>query len=301
MSGHTWLSIDFDFFVWNGMECNGRIKTVHPKTGEIEETSALPFFDWGHDEGHPAAILEVLWYNRFESFRRAGVSPYKTLIDVPGVTNVEDFSDEIHQRFSLDHAVHYIADSHMHGYQAAITAYEDMINTPATVIHFDAHCDMGYSAPKIFDQQSKGICDCGSWLWHAADQRLVEEIVIVYPDWKGTDEWDQVKDEAHIDMIDCSIKQYTYSDWLRTTAKDSMLDIKVVYSCRSSSWTPPWLDDEYEKLKTYFCASATYCLDCENASTRYDACTPRAWEDPTEPPQSFEAMLKIAQGLNPDD
>jgi hypothetical protein len=287
---HTWLSIDYDFFCWNGLECNGKVQAKN-QSGEIKDVQAVWFFDWGHNEGHPAELLDMMWLTRYEAFRRASINPYKVIVEQEGVASIDDFAEKILGRYDLDEAVHYVADSHMHGYQAAAYAGD---YDARSVVHFDAHSDLGYDAESVFAQQKQGVCDCGSWLWHAADQGLVDDITIVYPDWKGQVEWDRIHNDEHIKALDVSIKVYSYWDWLRVTEQKPKGKIDLIFSCRSSSWTPPWLDARYEKLKAHLHGAEVHCMDRdrEESQVRYHACTPRKWEDPTEPAVDLDEMLR---------
>lgn len=79
------ISIDWDFFIWNGAEAkegNNRV-VVRPGTKLEQEVYAGQLFDWGSNERHGASLSEVLWIVRFSGFLRQGLDPYRLVNIAP--------------------------------------------------------------------------------------------------------------------------------------------------------------------------------------------------------------------------
>jgi hypothetical protein len=105
-----------------------------------------------------------------------------------------------------------------------------------------------------------------------------DEIEVVYPDWKGTGEWEFGKEYRYIQPYQSRIRVMVFSDWLAGSNPG-----KVVFgnAARSSSWTPPWLDSEFGHLIGRLPFESKICLDCRDGVLQtegYNACKPRRWD-----------------------
>ena len=175
------LSIDWDFFIWNGLEAKGLPKiTACPGTAQEQHISAFHLFDWGHNEAHGGLLMDLLWASRFEAFHRIGLDMEQeaAICSDRGCVEPKEFMEVIHKRFDLQGANVWFADSHSWG---CLTAQEasSCAGGPINLVHFDAHCDLGYNKKALVVEQKNNTCDCASWLWHALNHNYVGNVLLV--------------------------------------------------------------------------------------------------------------------------
>jgi len=278
------LSIDFDFFVWNGVEARERdISFLSKQTGKKETIPSVYLFDWGHSESFSSEVQDFIWQARYDAFAAVGVDPFK-VCDAhahKGTVSIDSFLNSINKRFYFagDYEFFY-ADSHAHGYSALQEAY---CGEPLNVVHFDAHGDLGYDSSVVANEKKRGVLDCGSWLYHGVSAGLVESVTIVYPDWKGLAEFSSNgfwEPPEHIVALEsCGSVHFTcWSDWVAREAERSR--VSTVFSCRSSAWTPPWMDFQAETLFDGLSGGEGVCLDCNDGYQKiggHDACKKRSF------------------------
>jgi hypothetical protein len=106
---------------------------------------------------------------------------------------------------------------------------------------------LGYGEDKVTDEADRGTADCASWLYHGLANDGVRKVEIVYPDWKGMVEWEKYQEESYLQPFLDRITAYTWSEWLQKGHR--YLELKAAHICRSSNWTPPWLDQGFLELK----------------------------------------------------
>lgn len=264
------ISIDWDFFIWNGLEAEGKLKV------NGEEVSAAWFFDWGHSESYSPMLQEILWHTRYCAFSRNNMEMEKVAGINPevGCTPIGEFLRILHKRFHLRETIVLSGDSHAWGYYAAQESESFYGALPITL--FDAHFDLGYH--NMEDEEKEGYFDCASWLYHAMKNKKVSQAEIVYPDWRGLKEWESVKNLPHIEKLGDRVKVTTWSDWV--ARNDPQEVVHFVNIARSSSWTPPYLDPEFKHLLGGISGGEYICLDCtaEEKIGGHDACRNRNWD-----------------------
>lgn len=279
----TMLSIDWDFFLWRG--CEAPSATLATNIGDV---SAYHLFDWGHSEHQSPMLQDIIWVTRYAGFARLGLCPRT----VPGFRDVtpESFCADLRRRGLGDDAVVLAADSHAAGYRVAA---EHVLQKPARrrVVHFDAHHDLGYRG--VYQQKRAGSTDCAAWLWHALDRKLVDEVLVVYPDWRDTCEWNELRKSQHMRRFRTQVSHMLWSDWVARA--ENLQDVSVINVARSSAWTPPWFDRDFEALLGLLPRSGFRCLDCADAKDGYHACTPRAWDERAAKVMAAASQVALTQ------
>lgn len=274
----TMLSIDWDFFTFNRAEAGEKkIQFVNPVTGEKSEVSVWMLYDWGHTEKHPAFLSQVLWMSRYAAFRHSGIDPIAEckVIENP---SPELFAHALAQRFQrMEYAPLWISDSHSFGIQVAQQAVRLHRRRLDRIVHFDAHHDLGYDDATIKQFTDKGLIDCGTWLLAALDSNFVHGVDVVYPNWRKVQE--RRPDSALFKKYKRRVRFYSYDEW-KSECKMAYTDVRATHLCRSSAWTPPWLDERFEKLIRSLQWSETICFDCLPGGQKigaFDACHPRSF------------------------
>jgi hypothetical protein len=114
---------------------------------------------------------------------------------------------------------------------------------------------------------------CDDWALAGLDKGWISDYTVVYPDWLGRNEWNEqpwrkdFRKRIHIT---------TWTNWLRKQ-RHGLGATEIMYLCRSSSWTPPWLDDRFESLTEEF--GWAECIDCNTKHKGpYDTCNVREWD-----------------------
>lgn len=205
MSNQRLLSVDWDFFFPNG-------------EGDPE---LWQFFDWGHNEGWPKSLLEMLWITRASAFISHGM-------EIPHTTGEEE---NFWNRFKFSpEAKLYIADSH------SKAASEGVMEGVTEIWNYDAHHDCGYSeAPlaKVFDS---GTVDCSDWMLAYWILNPSTKLHVVYPKWRAESAF---KAEPFAEVLDEYVVRHS-DDGL---PNDLVFD--KVFIARSGSWSPPWIDNKF--------------------------------------------------------
>lgn len=241
----TLLTIDWDFFIQQRGEGNPHGYTEFPNG---DRTHNWLMFDWGAFEGHAPQLGAILWWTRASHWLRCGLDIREDLAIIPdkGCVHPVQFSTIAKERFPLLLEVEkYVGDSH--AWAILVVRYLAETHGPIRVVSFDAHCDLGYCGDKVKRETKAGHADCGSWLYHSLQKEWVSSVEIVYPDWKGMIEWQQASKEAFLRPFLDRVTPFTWSEWM---ASERLYDdLEAVHLCRSSNWTPPWLDQQFLNLK----------------------------------------------------
>lgn len=280
--GALLVSIDWDFFPWNGYR------------GSVEaEGRVLPgrkLFVPAHRERVAPRPLQRRWRFVERLFRAYGLEAEREWAIRPDRGSVpwETFLLELCGRLEFDRAPLWFRDSHAHGFFAAREG-RARSGVPLSILHFDAHADLGYRSPigpAIRRERRRGRATCGSWVYHALERGLAESAHVVYPDWVGLDEWERVRCYPHVRALGRRVAAQTWSEWLaadRLTGRE----VAIVNVARSSAFAPPWLDDEFSRFLDRLPIAERRCLDCRPFTRvgHQDACRPRAW--PALPPRSL--------------
>lgn len=234
------LSVDFDFFPAMP-RMTDRIQT---NQGDV---AAGFVYDWGQSEtGAVAALQDFLWHERAASFDRLGLDLEKEFAIRPdrGSTTVDEFLAVLNPGEESRLLAWY--PSHVSAFPALrMVATESLMGLE--VWHFDAHHDLGYGREAVERMRESGNITCEDWLLAAVEHGYASSVHVVYPDWRGMDEWnphDVDLDEARGWLTGFDIQVHTWSE-----VKD--LDFGTPagqFLARSDSWTPPYLDPEFERL-----------------------------------------------------
>lgn len=296
------VSVDWDFFFYNAGEAGHNV-TVFPGTDKEHEVAGMWLFDWGHNEGRAGALQTSMWYQRYSTFKNNGVDPVTQtgILKEKGCTDPKVFGHEIGQRFNFgEDPPLWFADSHALGYPSGKEA-ADLAESPIHIVHFDAHADLGYDEEKVFKAEKEGRADCADWAWHLIRQGTATSIDVVYPDWKGKIEWDELKKKKHIKQIKDKVRAFTWSEWLKEIRPDPVANgtVFLVNVARSGSWVPPWMDEKFDKeLLKAVCYGDQECLDCtfDQNIGAFDACTPREFSV-KQADETAAASLKMFEDL----
>lgn len=175
-------------------------------------------YDWGHRDGG-TLFGEWIWYHRAASF-------ILNQLELPQTSGEEvGFWDRFN--FAPDTELYY-ADSHMYA------AHNRVVEDPAiwdSVHNYDAHHDCGYSKDAHKEFFQTGNIDCANWMM--AYHFMGAKTHVVYPKWKT---WAKEK------KLPISASQRF------DNGKPVLRKFHRIFVCRSSGWTPSWLDDRYEKF-----------------------------------------------------
>lgn len=274
----VFLSIDWDFFLWRAFE--GKDKDLYLSVPENQQAKygksiyAGHIFDWGHNEMQAPWLQDSLWQQRWAAIAKVGIDPHVITGIRPEIGGVHpaDFWHEVDTRHPLVGSL-YTCDSHAQGLSAISEVYARSGGSKLEVIHFDAHHDLGYDANQVKREVRDGRADCGSWLFHAMRLKMVDNVTVVYPNWRHPEPFPEHLNPA------TKVHFTTWDDWSKRNKWDAEPAAAVVLA-RSSAWSPPWHDGLFEALAMRIGATATstYCLDCLGASGTYHACKPREWD-----------------------
>lgn len=178
-------------------------------------------YDWGHSESRPAFLEHLLW-----SQRVIGILGHnRELPDTSG--EEENFWD----RFDFSPKCKlYISNSHLDIYTKKIQSRVDEI------FNYDAHHDLGYNIESISEWIDKNRVTCEDWA--LACLLANKEVHTIYPNWK-----DWVMESEPVDHL---------HDFLPMTREfdsgNAIGKIHRIFLCRSSAWTPPWLDEKFNQF-----------------------------------------------------
>jgi len=296
------LSIDWDFFLFNGLESDDPGKqilaTKGPNAGK--ELPVCMFFDVGSSESHSSFLQGIQKLSQYAGMLANGFEPLDLhgVVTEWGCTEPERFLEEIKGRLDwiLEPPVLF-ADSHTWGTSAVLEGWKANGHEPVNVLHFDAHADLGYTTEKTMKMSEEGSCDCGSWLFHMAYSGYVDEITVVYPDWRAESEREQVLDYEHVQehlVEEGRLTLMSWSEWLKG-GRGSMQSecIQAVNLARSGAWTSPLMDEDFLKLVSGIPSLGDrVCHDCteDHKIGGFDACKPREFD--------LEAARFMADGMN---
>lgn len=252
------VTVDWDFFTPHGMYDEITFPDGSKQPG-------MMVFDWQMQEGRSRELDMVTWQTRWENFTRWGLDIEK--MTAPPLS-VEKFALEVSARMDGASVPGWYGDSHA---WAGILArdYADLFG-PLEVFNFDAHHDLGYDGDASLNGYRKnGHISCENWALIGLEEGWISKYTIIYPDWLGRKEWR----ERNFAFGEDAITVMTWSKW-----KSEIPEPQVMHFCRSSSWTPPWLDPEFQKLREEF--GHADCLDCTlgQSNSPHDTCHVRAWD-----------------------
>ena len=278
------LSLDFDFLPFVLGETGASAMPIKRPDGSSGSVHPMMCFDWGHNEGHASLLQAILWQTRYACLLNHGYDPEKEVAIRPldqKCVSIDKFIHDVSRKIGRwEDAPLWYADSHAHGLTVAQAAWIMNGKRPITILHFDAHSDLAYSEGMAHKARTEWSVDCGSWLYGCLAMGLTDRVRVVYPDWKDASRDKPTKAKSKwLKGFWRRIKFYSYSEWLAEAKPDSDR-VLFTNACRSSSWTPPWLDADFERLISLIPRSYAKCLDCDKRYQRiggHDACKRRAW------------------------
>jgi hypothetical protein len=175
-------------------------------------------------------LLDALWYSRAAALQAGGRA-------LPGTSGDETV---FWNRFRFDPAARlYFADSHAQAARGVVRA------GVREVWNFDAHHDCGYEG-EWDDPLRLGWVGCANWMCAYALARA--SLHVRYPSWRD----DALRRE--VDPV-CGVERAI------DDGRNLPVSFDVVFVARSSAWTPPWLDDQFEAFLAAAPVAEHTCLD----------------------------------------
>jgi hypothetical protein len=240
----TLLTVDWDFFIWNGLEAEEDYEfLVNNKM-----IPAWLFFDWGVSEGMSAETMDESWESRKDQWTNAELEFEKefNIRTDRGCTDPKDFVKTIRKNLKIVEPNSFYSDAHSLAYILLGETYESCGNEPLHVLMFDAHHDMGYWKEHINRQIKEGFSMSDTWLFHGINNGLVDSVELVYPNWRGKHEWTESLGNSHMELVEKNVTVYTWDEW--NCMKHHDIDVQAFHVARSSHWTPPWLDRSFNRF-----------------------------------------------------
>ncbi|OFI04985.1 hypothetical protein CLOACE_20010 [Clostridium acetireducens DSM 10703] len=166
----------------------------------------------------------ILWYKRYIEYKRRGYD-LQTLIKVDSRVNY--FWKNIKRYFIFNKNTKvFVSDSHKFSYSIAKK------NKCLNVYNFDAHSDLGYGGLKSLNFE----LNCGNWLGKLLKDNIIKGANIIYSPYtyESKEEFEEINNTYNVEYLEL---------------KDiNKIPISFIHICRSGTWTPPWLDDKFEKF-----------------------------------------------------
>jgi len=180
-------------------------------------------YDFGHIEND--FFMNELWAMRASTYRQ------NLLKEIVITKEVNGFWQYLRTKFNFDSTVRLIVtESHLDAYYIC---QENGINQ---VYNYDSHCDLGY---KGYSQLANDVnMNCGNWLGLAALDNLVDKVNIIYSPHTLENKKNFKDIVRNLNLV------YLKKDF-KIKVKE---DVSIIHICRSGSWTPPWLDDDFQKF-----------------------------------------------------
>jgi hypothetical protein len=181
-------------------------------------------------EVFPDALLDGLWDSRAAALLAGGQT-------LPGTSGEEE---GFWSRFHIDTGARlYFADSHAQAAHAAV-------RTGVTEVwNFDAHHDCGYEGAAD-DPIRQGWVACANWMCAYALGGAT--LHVRYPSWRR-------------DALAREVPPLCPVDRAIDDDRPTDLQFDIVFVARSSAWTPPWLDEQFETFLASAPVSHHVCLD----------------------------------------
>jgi GNAT superfamily N-acetyltransferase len=234
MSIPCWLSVDWDYFV----------RSLHE-------------WDWGHKEA-PFFQSGTMWAIRASQLLMAGqdlreeMDPRKW--STPKPETFWDVLEQLGYDFSGCQFLN-ISDSHA-GAGPVFNEIGKSVEVPDVLINFDAHHDLGYHGwARSKKLAEAGQCMCDTWLCALMCWLPELKVRVIYPPWQTKKDlkWErkQIKEQLPKRMQPRVLSDIFYDDAydgvspVARPPEGETFDVQAIYICRSSAWTPPWLDEAF--------------------------------------------------------
>lgn len=251
------LSIDFDAVPWFGADDDVDLPDGRRAPG-------VGLFDWGTSDTPGSTVFsDVIWHGRKAVWAHHGLRiedvftsrPDKDYLAVDALVATAaacGAADRLQ-----------VAESHVE-----ILPWLQDLGPVDQVISIDAHHDLGYHPARVAAARANGTATCEDWLLRALDAGLVDQAHITYPDWRPLDAegyttalpWAQ----PHTDTGRVTLGHHRD---LRLGRYDGMT-LAGIFVCRSSAWTPPWLDPAFDELVDRLAAEHDLDVDGDRPQRR---------------------------------
>jgi len=238
MRPNVWLSIDFDFFVYED-----------------------PSWEFGHSETQLG--IDKAWTIRLAQHRIHKVDLLKEMTlrkakPTPGA--FWKTLQKLGYRFDKTKSVS-VADSHKWAYHALRRRKGEPKTSETRIVHFDAHHDLFYSINGLVASVDNDDPSCENWHFMTLDKYPKLESLVVYPAWKGMHDWDEsmgrfidLATPDGKDVLEILANRVTPVVWPDPRVAEAAGDVTRIFICRSGAWVPPWHDRAFQR----FCAEAEH-------------------------------------------
>ncbi|WP_446898988.1 arginase [Clostridium sp. LBM24168] len=172
--------------------------------------------------------IMLIWYKRYFENKRNGNDIERSI----RIGNeLYSFIGNMRKYFKFSKSARmYVSDSHKFSYDIALK------NKCESVINIDAHSDLGYGGIKSLEFE----VNCANWLGKLLKNNIIKNANVVYSPYtrEYKEEFSEINNNFNIDYPKLEyILEYV-----------SNIKIDTIHVCRSGSWTPPWLDDFFNKF-----------------------------------------------------
>lgn len=216
-------------------------------------------YDWTMKDA--PFFRDGIWLTRGAAFLLNG-------LPLPDTTGLEQ-SFWSRFRFAKDVKMYY-GDSHL--YAACIPD----AHCVHEVWNFDAHHDLGYRGTQESILNAR-LIECDNWMgWY---KHAGAKVRVLYPRWRPEAKQEEAK------PVFPGIRQID-------NEQPVSVPFHAVYVCRSSSWSPAWLDDKFQR----FMEACPLLQGAINLQPDYDALVPRQFT--REALDEQVAMWKQARELH---
>ncbi|WP_041587569.1 hypothetical protein [Thermoanaerobacterium thermosaccharolyticum] len=182
--------------------------------------------DWLNSYVENKRSIEAIWYKRYIKSVLKGEDLEKS-VDTTSVLN--DFWVKIKEHFDFIRNIKvFVSESHMLSYYIA------KANKCEEVYSFDTHADLGYAGMSSVNFE----LNCANWLGKLLNEGKIKRAHIIY----SPHTFERPEDFKDFNKL-FSIQYYRDIDVL----PEGIYTV-AIHICRSGAWTPPWLDNKFEKF-----------------------------------------------------
>jgi len=182
------------------------------------------WFDWSQKE-ESMVFLEYLWPLRYGNVHMKTGEEAKDIVK-PDQKLLKNFWQ---RACPLEPSMHLcIAESHKDILMVLENFFESSVKF--SIWNFDQHHDAGYDMEKL---------NCDNWVRHLRENKRLFGYTVIYPPWRRESPEDGEPNFVHQVFYEIPTMIYPRK-------------FEIVFTCRSSGWTPSWCDDEWIKFIEYW-------------------------------------------------
>ena len=179
---------------------------------------------WGSYIENKRSLID-LWYKRYIQGKVSGMDIRESFKLSP---ELDSFWERVRKYLIFEKDIRaYVSDSHAWSYDIARE------NNCSRVCLFDSHSDLGYGGLSALNFE----VNCSNWLGKLLKDGYIKEAFIFYSPFASE------KPEHFRQMNDAFNIRYCSMDDLTESIR-----VAAVHICRSGAWTPPWLDERFNKF-----------------------------------------------------